>query len=179
VKRRRLLLWLLAPVAALIALLLFVTAAGLLIPRRHVASRTLKTSQSPETVWRAITDYVGQPAWRKDLKTVERLPDREGRELWREVYEDGSPLTMETAEAVPPSRLVRIIVDEGGPFSGRWEYEIKANNMGGSSLTITEHGEVPNPFFRFVSRFVIGHTHFMEKFQKDLAAKFGEEAVIE
>ncbi|HEX8175959.1 MAG TPA: SRPBCC family protein [Pyrinomonadaceae bacterium] len=178
-KKRRLLLWLLAPVAALIALLLFVTAVGLLTPRQHVASRTLKTRQSPETVWRAITDYEGQPAWRKDLKRVERLPDRNGREVWREVYEDGSPLTMETAEVVPPSRLVRIIADEGGPFSGRWEYEIKANDTAGSSLTITERGEVPNPFFRFVSRFVIGHTYFMQRFQKDLAAKFGEEAVIE
>ncbi|HEX8749088.1 MAG TPA: SRPBCC family protein [Pyrinomonadaceae bacterium] len=178
-KRRRLVLWLLTPVAALIALLLFVTAAALLIPRQHVASRTLKTRQPPDAVWRAITDYEGQPAWRKDLKSVERLPDRDGREVWREVYEDGSPLTMETAEAVPPNRLVRIIADEGGPFSGHWEYEVKANNTGGSSLTITERGEVPNPFFRFVSRFVIGHTFFMEKFQKDLAAKFGEEAVIE
>jgi len=179
VKKRRLLPWLLTPVAALITLILIVVAVGLLIPRQHVASRTLRTRQSPELLWRAITDYEGQPAWRKDLTRVERLPDRGGREVWREVYEDGSPLTMETAEAVPPSRLVRVIADEGGPFSGRWEYEIKANDAGGSSLTITERGEVPNPFFRFVSRFVIGHTYFMEKFQKDLAARFGEEAVIE
>lgn len=178
-KRRRLLLWLLTPVAALFALLLIVTAIGLLIPRQHVASRTLKTRQSPETLWHVVTDYEGQPTWRKDLKSVERLPVRDGREVWREVYEDGSPLTMETTEAAPPSRLVRTIADEGGPFSGRWEYDIKANDIGGSSLTITERGEVPNPFFRFVSRFVIGHTYFMERFQKDLAAKFGEEAVIE
>lgn len=178
-KKRRLMLWLLAPVALLAVLLLIVVAVGMVISRQHVASRTLKTRQSPETVWRVVTDYEGQPAWRKDLKKVERLPDREGREVWREVYEDGSPLTMETTESVAPSRLVRTIADEGGPFSGRWEYEIKADGASGTRLTITERGEVPNPFFRFVSRFVIGHTYFMEKFQKDLAAKFGEEPVIE
>ncbi|HKS26396.1 MAG TPA: SRPBCC family protein [Pyrinomonadaceae bacterium] len=177
-KKRRLLMWLLAPVAALVALLLLVTAIGLLLPRQHVASRTLKSRQSSENIWRAITDYEGQTAWRKDLKKVERLPDKDGHEVWREVYEDGSPLTMETTEMVAPTRLVRTIKDEGGPFSGRWEYEIKPTGAGASSLTITERGEVPNPFFRFVSRFVIGHTYFMERFQKDLAAKFGEEAVI-
>lgn len=178
-KKRRLMLWLLAPVAALTSLALIIVAVGLSIPRQHTASRTLRTRQSPETIWSTITDYAGQPAWRKDLKTVERLPDKDGREVWREVYKEGSPLTMETTEAIAPSRLVRTIRDEGGPFSGRWEYEIKPDAGGGSSLTVTEHGEVPNPFFRFVSRFIIGHTYFMERFQKELAAKFGEEPRIE
>lgn len=178
-KGRRLMIWILAPVAVLTSLLFIITAVGLSIPRKHVASRTLKTRQSPEIVWRAITDYEGQPVWRKDVKTVERLPDRDGHEVWREVYAQGSPITLETAEAVAPNHLVRNIADDGGPFSGRWEYDIKGDNTGGSRLTITERGEVPNPFFRFMSRFLIGHTYFMEKFQKDLAAKFGEEAVIE
>lgn len=177
-KRKRLMIWILVPVAVLTSLLVIVIAVGLSIPRRHVASRTLKSGQSPETVWKVITDYEGQPSWRKDVKKVERLPDRNGHEVWREVYEDGSPITLETAESVAPNRLVRIIADEGGPFSGRWEYDIRADGAG-SRLTITERGEVPNPFFRFVSRFLIGHTYFMEKFQKDMAAKFGEEALIE
>lgn len=177
-KRRRLMIWILVPVAVLASLLFIITAVGLSIPRSHVASRTLRMRQPPEIVWQVITDYESQPNWRKDLKTVERLPDREGREVWREVYQQGSPITLETAESAAPSRLVRIIADEGGPFSGRWEYDIKPDGAG-SRLTITERGEVPNPFFRFMSRFLIGHTYFMEKFQKDLAAKFGEEAVIE
>jgi uncharacterized protein YndB with AHSA1/START domain len=178
VKGRRLMIWLLMPVALLTSLIFIITAVGLSIPRQHVASRTLRTHQSPEIVWRAITDYEGQPAWRKEMKGVERLPDKDGREVWREIYENDSPITLETAEAEAPRRLVRTIADEGGPFSGRWEYDIKADGDG-SRLTITERGEVPNPFFRFASRFLIGHTYFMEKFQKDLAAKFGEEAVIE
>ena len=172
-------LWILVPVATLTSLLLIIVAVGLSIPRKHIASRTLKTRQSPEAVWGALTDYEGQPAWRKDVKRVERLPDREGREVWREVYESGSPITLETAERDAPRRLVRSIADEGGPFSGQWEYEIKQTGASESSLTITERGEVPNPLFRFVSRFLMGHTYFIERFERDLAAKFGEEAVIE
>ena len=153
------------------------TAIGLCTPRRHTASRTLRTGQPPETVWRAITDYENQPRWRGDVKQTVRLADRNGHEVWRETYEDGTEITLETTEAARPARLVRVIADEGGPFSGRWEYEIKAEGAG-SLLTITEHGEVPNPFFRFVARYLLGHTYFMEKFEKDLAASFGEEAVI-
>jgi uncharacterized protein YndB with AHSA1/START domain len=177
-KRSRLVIWILAPVATISSLLFIVTAVGLSIPRRHVATRTLRTRQPPEVVWRAITDFEGQPLWRKDVKAVERLPDHEGREVWRELYNEGSPITLETIERVEPRRLVRNIADEGSPFSGRWEYDIKPDGTG-SRLVITERGEVPNPLFRFISRFLIGHTYFMERFQRDLAARFGEEAAIE
>ncbi|MCA1557705.1 MAG: SRPBCC family protein, partial [Acidobacteria bacterium] len=122
-RRRRLVIWILTPMAVLTSLLLIVFAIGLSIPRQHVASRTLRTRQSPEAIWRLITDYEGQPVWRKDLERVERLPEREGREVWREIYKDGSPITLETMEMIAPRRLVRTIADEGGPFSGRWEYE--------------------------------------------------------
>ena len=177
-KRRRLVILILAPVALVASLGLIATAVALSIPRRHVASRTLITRQSPEVVWQAITDYEGQVSWRGELKEVVRLPDREGREVWREVYERGTPVTLATVETVAPRRLVRAIADEDGPFTGRWEYDIRADGAG-TKLTITEYGEVPNPIFRFASRFVLGHTYFMEKFEKDLASRFGEEAVIQ
>jgi hypothetical protein len=42
--------------------------------------------------------------------------------------------------------------------------------------TITEIGKVSNPFFRFVSKYIIGHTTFMERYLTGLAGKFGEQA---
>jgi len=176
--KKRTAILMLALLALLSSTWLITTAIGLCTPRRHTATRTLRTNQSAETVWRAITDYQNQPRWRGDLQQIVRLADRNGHEVWREVYEDGTAITLETTEAAGPRRLVRVINDEGGPFSGRWEYDIKEDGTG-SLLTITEHGEVPNPFFRFVARYLLGHTYFMEKFEKDLAASFGEEAVIQ
>jgi hypothetical protein len=46
-------------------------------------------------------------------------------------------------------------------------------------LAITEKGEVINPVFRFLSRYVIGHARSIDNFLKALGKKFGEEIVLE
>lgn len=82
-----------------------------------------------------------------------------------------------TTESKPPTRMVRELTDVDGPFSGRWEIDI-APTPGGSTVRITEIGKVSNPIFRFVSKYVIGHTTFMERYLTGLAGKFGERAQI-
>ncbi len=170
--------WLLIAVGVLILLIAGVSVAGLFLPEAHLASRTLKTKQTPEAIWEAVTNHAAEPEWRKDLKVVDHLPDRNGHPLWREVYPDGETLTLETVESDAPRRLVREIADEGGPFSGRWEFAITPDGSG-SRLTITEVGRVPNPFFRFMSTYVIGHATYLEKYLTALAGKFGEQPRIE
>ncbi|PYP70520.1 MAG: hypothetical protein DMD41_14750, partial [Gemmatimonadetes bacterium] len=85
---------------------------------------------------------------------------------------------LETIAAVPPRRLVRRIADPKLPFGGTWTWEITAA-PGGSTLTITEDGEIYNPIFRFVARFILGYTGTMESYLKALAARLGEQVVIE
>lgn len=70
--------------------------------------------------------------------------------------------------------MVRELTDLEGPFSGRWEIDIKSTGTG-SEVTITEIGKVSNPLFRLVSKFIIGHTTFMERYLRGLAGKFGEQ----
>jgi hypothetical protein len=41
------------------------------------------------------------------------------------------------------------------------------------TLTITEHGEVYNPLFRFVSRFIMGQTATLDAYLKALNANLG------
>ena len=55
----------------------------------------------------------------------------------------------------PPERVTRI-ADESLPFGGSWTYRVVGNEKG-CTLTIREDGEVYNPLFRFMSRFVFGH----------------------
>jgi hypothetical protein len=80
------------------------------------------------------------------------------------------PLYFERME--PPSLLVSRIADPSLPFGGTWTYRIQPA-AGGSAVTITEDGEVYNPFFRFMSRFVFGHTATLDEFLKNLQSRAG------
>src|SRR5205085_12103805 len=123
--------------------------------------------------WQVINDHANEPNWRPEVKAVERLPDKNNHEVWQEVYKHDK-LAFETLESVPPKRLVRqIVAEENAAFSGRWEIELTPV-AGGTSVQITERGSVRNAFFRFVSRFVIGHTATIDNYLKSLAARFGE-----
>jgi len=169
--------WILVAVGALIAAVLVATAVGSLLPREHVATRTLTLRQSPQTVWRVATDFAGQPQWHPEMKSVERLPDRNGHEVWQEEM-SGMKIPLETVEAESPRRLVRRIASDDLGFGGVWEYSITPTTEGGCQLTITERGTVGNPLFRFLSKFVFGHTATVEKYLTALANKFGETPVI-
>ena len=66
-----------------------------------------------------------------------------------------------------------VIADKDIPFGGTWDYRIEQDGTG-SRITITENGEVYNPIFRFVSRFVLGHTATLDKYLTALASKVGD-----
>jgi Polyketide cyclase / dehydrase and lipid transport len=159
--------------AFIIVLLLVVLVGGLLLPEEHRASRTLVTKQSPQAIWETINDHANEPKWRSDVASVTSLGERNGKPVLQENYKDGNTVALMTTESRPPTRMVREIAEEG-PFSGRWEIDIQPTQSG-SNVTITEVGKVPNPFFRFISKYVLGHTTQMERYLTNLAGKFGEQ----
>jgi len=167
---------LLVVAGVLVLLIGGVLIIGALTPADHRASRTLKTKQSPEAIWSAINDHANEPSWRDDVASVASVGERNGKPIWQENYKDGNTIQLMTTESRPPNRMVREIAEEG-PFSGRWEIDIESSGTG-SNVRITEIGSVSNPFFRFVSKYVIGHTYQMEKYLTNLAKNFGEPADI-
>jgi uncharacterized protein YndB with AHSA1/START domain len=171
-------LWILLVVAGfLVVLMATVVIVGMRLPRGHTATRSLHLPRTaPEAVWAAITDIDAYPTWRPGMREVTRLSDVDGRTRWREHDRNGK-ITFEVAAADPPARLVTRIADPGLPFGGAWTYLIEGTG-GGSTLTVTEDGEVFNPVYRFVSRYVMGHTAGIDRYLTALAAKFGEPATI-
>ena len=169
--------WILLSVIALVVLVAVIALIGALLPKGHVASRTAQFREPPEVLWRVITDYVGSVSWRRDVQEVTRLPDQNGHPVWRETDKRGQGLVLETVESAPPRRLVRRIADPSLPFGGTWTYDL-APLTGGTSLTITENGEVYNPIFRFLSRFIFGHAATIDSYLKALGKKFGEDVSI-
>ena len=163
----RWILWIGAVVAVVVLIVVVVGAA--MLPKAHTASRTARVAMPPETLYSLLSDVDRFPAWRTDLKGLQRRPDRDGKAAWVEDI-GGMKIPMVFERMERPSLLVGRIDSRDLPFGGTWTYRI-APAPGGSDLTITEDGEVDNVIFRFMSRFVFGHTATMDTYLKHLQAK--------
>ena len=164
-------LWLKITVGVVVVLAGYVAIAGNLLPRGHVAIVRAAFKRPPADVWAAITDHAGQTKWRADLKSLDLLPSRDGKALFKEVGKFG-PVNFIVDESQPTSRHVVRILDENLPYSGRWIYALEPAD-GGCRLTITEEGEVKSVMFRALSPF-FSATATIEGFLRALGAKFGE-----
>ena len=160
-------------VLALAAVVAFAAIVGSRLPRSHVGSRERTFPVPPDEVWSAITTIDAFPTWRSDVQKIERLPDRDGRPVLIETGRAGR-ITLATERMEPPRLLVLRIADPKLPFGGTWTYEI-APETAGSRLTITEHGEIYNPLFRFMARYIFGYTSTMDGYLSSLGRKFGQE----
>ena len=164
--------WIGVAAALVCVLVAVVVIIGWVLPQSHEASRTVMLNRPITDVWATINDVKSFPTWRTSVARVEVLGEQPLR--WQEMGKDGT-LTFQVIESHVPFRLVSEIVDKGLPFGGRWIYELRPTR-GGTELTITEKGEVYNPIYRFVSKFVIGHTATMDAYLSALRTKLDGDA---
>jgi uncharacterized protein YndB with AHSA1/START domain len=162
--------WILIVLVVLAVGAALVALVGSRLPQLHVASRQASYGVPPEVVWAAITNVEAFGSWRTDIKRVERLPDRDGRPMWIEDGRSGK-MTLAVERMVPPRLLVLRIADPQLPFGGTWTYVIDAAPSG-SRLTITENGEIYNPIFRFMARFIFGYDGTINSYLAALEKKF-------
>jgi hypothetical protein len=132
----------------LLVLVAAVVAVGLLLPRNHKASRTLRLTRPPADVWPVLIQAT-----------------------------EASDVPVDVLERDPPRRLVTRVTEKEKNFGGTWTITI-APTASGSDVTITEDGWVANPIFRFVSRFLIGHHATMDALLKNVAKTLNEEPAL-
>jgi Polyketide cyclase / dehydrase and lipid transport len=155
--------WLIYGGLAVVIIPAIVVLIGAALPKEHVASREIQLRASPGDVFALI---AGPSEWRGfKYELLSESPLK-----WREMDASGDAITYERVET-SATRIVNRIADPKLPFGGSWTYEIEPSGNG-TELTITENGEVYNPLFRFVSKFIMGHTATIEKYQRDLVAHF-------
>jgi hypothetical protein len=140
--------WMLIGLALIGGVVVIAAVAGALMPREHVASRTLRVRRAPADVWPVITSLAA-----------------------------ASSVPVDVVERDPPHKLVSRVKDTERNFGGTWTIVI-APVPDGSTLTITEDGWVANPIFRFMSRAVIGHHATMDGLLKQVAKTFNEEPAL-
>lgn len=164
--------WLIRIVAAIAALVGGLAAVGWMLPVAHQASRSAEFRRPPAEVYALVADVRAYPQWWPEISRIEVLKESPGGMTFRQHSSDG-PIVMTVREASPPSRFVTAIDDPDQPFGGTWTFEIVPTPSGGSRLTITERGEIYNPIFRTLARFVIGYSGTIESYLSGAGARLG------
>ena len=159
---------------AIALLVISVVAIGSLLPKQHVMSRSAAYRVPPERLFSLI---AGPQDWRPDVLRCEALPAVDGREWSRETTRNGETITYELLDRVPPRSVKRRIATGNLPYSGTWTYSLEAND-GITIVRITEDGQVYNPVFRLVSRFILGHTRTMDAYLRALGKATGQEVEV-
>ena len=165
----------LAALAFVVLLLVVLLAAGSTLPEDHVASAQAVIEAPPAEVYALLSDPVGLTDWRPQIDSVDVLEPVDGRLRWRESSSFGE-VTFEQSEAVAEARLVISVVEEpDADFTGSWTYDLEAEGPG-SRVTITERGSVTHPFFRLLTRYVVGYHSAMMADLDAMGVHFGHVA---
>lgn len=165
-----LLKWTLIIAGGLAALVALLAVVGLFLPKGHRAQRTVVVNAPPDRVFALVSDVARYATWRLDVKLVEILADSGGMLRFRETGPHGVvPYRVERNE--PPSHWVTRIDDPSLPYGGTWTFELTPQGSG-TSLTITEDGEIYNPIFRVLSRTIFSTTATIEAYQAALRRHF-------
>jgi hypothetical protein len=166
-----------AIVVAIAAIVGVVALLGSRLPVGHVASRSVVVNAPADVVFHTMTDFMSAPTWRSGLKSV--VVSTDSASGHQRIVEDSKTgkLTMEIEQLVPPTRFVTRIVDEGLPYGGAWAHALQAQGNS-TKVTITEHGEVYNPVFRFIAKYIMGHTGTIDSYLTDLGRRFGTQVTL-
>jgi uncharacterized protein YndB with AHSA1/START domain len=161
-------------VASLVVLVLLVAIVGWMQPVAHRAARQATYQVPADSLYALLTDIPAFPSWRSGLRSAELVtPEGTVPRQFRETGKNGAIL-FAFEELTPPRRIVTRIVDPKLPFGGSWTFELTPEGKG-TTLRITEDGEVYNPIFRFVSRFFMSPTATVETYLRDVGKHYGED----
>jgi hypothetical protein len=138
---RRLLLSALALIGLVVMLVVAIPfAAGAFLPVGHVASRSVTLDAPPERVWPLV------------MASFTR---------------GNNAGAFSIAEIDQPRRLITRVTPKERFYGGTWTYDLVPVAKG-TQLTITERGEIYQPAFRFLARFVFGYTATMDATLKEI-----------
>ena len=145
--------WIAFIAGGVVALIAGIAILGAMLPRTHVASRSLTLRRTPEEIWPVVIGIAG-----------------------------GSSVPADIIESDPPRKQVSRVTAAEKNFGGTWTITIAPGDLSSpertSVLTITEDGWVANPLFRFMSRYVMGHHATMDGILRQVAKKFNEEPAL-
>jgi hypothetical protein len=146
-----------------------VYADGARLPYYHTVSVTGVVDAPQQVVFSLITDVADGSQWRPEVRTVTRLTPDQGRDHWVEHLAHGQFMTFLATRTEAPDRRDVQLDDPHASYGGTWTYELSPGPSAASTtLKITEAGFIKPPFYRFFMTHVIGPTHNLDVYMKEI-----------
>lgn len=154
----------------IVGIIVLMVIIGYLMPVKHTASVSAEIKLPANKLYKLITNTKKYTKWRFELKDVKVVNDKE----WVEVSKFGE-MGFSFTELEENKKIVATIKpDKSLQFGGSWTYELEPEDEKTTQLTITENGEVYSPFFRFMSKFIMGHKGNLNRFMENLKDEVGD-----
>lgn len=154
-------------IGIIVCLIIIVIIIGYLLPVKHKSSVQVLIDAAPEKVWQRLINFKDYPEWRMDLKNVEVKSNTE----WVETNSNNDKLPLKILTNKPLQTLITQFNATDLPYGGSWEFNLTPEGDN-TMVSITENGEVYNPIFRFVSKFIMGHATSQKKYADYLKQSF-------
>jgi hypothetical protein len=121
---------------------------GTTLPEGHTASGSAIINAEVEEVFGLQADVRKAPEWNGTVAEIRDYKESEdGTASWTEIWADGNEFAMKRTAYVE-DKLIRVeIEDKAEVFNGSWTFEFEEVE-GGTRVTITEQGNIPNSFVR-------------------------------
>jgi hypothetical protein len=163
-----------------VALIVLVVAVayldGMTLPVNHTTTITGTVAAPPAKVFALIANPAAGPIWRPAVKSVQVLAPVYGPQgdldHWTEDLGHGQTMTFLAVRNNPPTRRDVLLDIPGASYGGTWTYEIAPGpTPNTTTLKITETGFINPPLYRFMMHHVIGMTHNLDVYMKDMQAE--------
>lgn len=159
--------WLLTVLLLAAAALIIAYGLGKRLPVEHTVVAAQTIAAPPAKVWGLLVNVDAQPTWRHGLKSLEELPEQNGHQRWTEHY-SGAQMTFQLIESDPMKSRVVQLEPQGASMDGEWIYQLLPMDDGRTSVTITEHGNLYSPLYRFLMHYILGDTFNQKRYLDDL-----------
>ncbi|MBE9469031.1 MAG: hypothetical protein IMY72_12030 [Bacteroidetes bacterium] len=130
----------------IIAILLLIYLVGIFLPKNILIKRQILIEKPFFIVWSDLTNPYEEPNWRQDIDTIIQLEDIDGNAVWKETYNNGDSIILETTTNIPNVLIARSYVNDNN-FEGTRIVNIKKTEKG-TFVRIVLEGKVTNAIYR-------------------------------
>jgi hypothetical protein len=164
--------WIGTVLGLIVFIVLVLIGVGTSLPVHHRSTCSADIAKPVDKVWEAVYD-VQSSAWRSGVARVDfPKPGAAVGDSWIEIDRYGNSVEYQRVSAERDRRLVVRVVGQS-MFGGQWTYQFSPL-PNGTRVSIVEDGEIYNPIFRLVSRYVTGYAATMHAYLTDLGKHFNQ-----